>query len=114
MNEIEKGCYSFIKKLTQELTQDYEIQYYNMEEFVRWNLPDEIALEWIDAEGMIEILEKGNCLSDELLKLLKLIISNFNSAFEQEDYCVYTHDAMKSSDFWNEQRRIATKALDIM
>ena len=49
MNDNEKNCYMFILNLAKELVQEYDVQYQHMEEFARWNLPEEIALEWIDA-----------------------------------------------------------------
>lgn len=102
----------FIQNLAGELAQDYDIQYQHMEEFARWNLPEEIALEWIDAEGMINVLECGKCISKESADVLRGIISAFVLEFEKSDNPVWTHEAMKTSAFWEMQRLNAKKVLD--
>lgn len=48
MEDYENNCYKFILNLAKELAQDYDVQYQHMEEFARWNLPEEIASERID------------------------------------------------------------------
>ena len=101
-----------MKTLAIELKSDYESQYSTMEDFARWNLPDEIALEWIDAEGMIEILFKDKWITDELYQLLTLIVNNFITAFKTTPE-VYSHEAMKKSEFWDMQRDLAEKALTL-
>lgn len=112
MNDYEKNCYIFIQNLAEELAQDYNIQYQHMEEFARWNLPEEIALEWIDAEGMINALECGKCISKESADVLREIIGAFVLEFEKPENPVWTHEAMKTSAFWNIQRLNARKFLD--
>ncbi len=114
MNDYEKNCYMFIQNLAGELAQDYDTQYHHMEEFVRWNLPEEIALEWIDAEGIISVLECGKCISKEEADMLREIISAFVIEFDKSNNFVWTHEAMKTSAFWNMQRLNARKVLDIM
>ena len=114
MNDYKKNCYTFILNLTKELAQDYDIQYQHMAEFARWNLPEETALEWIDAEGMVYVLECEKVVSKETVDLLSEIISAFEQAFENIDNPVLTHEAMKKSTFWDMQRLKARKALDIM
>ena len=111
MSSIEE-IYNFMKVLTKELTDDYYTQYNNMEPFARWNLPEEIALEWIDAEGMIEILSKEGQLSSELETLLTKIKDNFSSAFE-DNLNVYTHERMITGEFWENQRKLAKIALSL-
>ena len=114
MNDYEKNCYTFIRNLAEELAQDYDIQYQHMEEFVRWNLPEEIALEWIDAEGMIDVLECGKCISEETIDILRGIISAFDLEFEKNNNLIWTHEAMKESAFWNMQRLNAKEVLNRM
>lgn len=114
MNELEKNCYTFMLNLAKELAQDYDIQYQHMNEFARWNLPEEIALEWIDAEGMVDIWECGKCISKKSVDVLREIISAFNLEFEKSDNPVWTHESMKKSNFWNMQRLNARKILHDM
>ena len=104
------SCYNFMKTLTEELTQSFDKQYESMEDFARWNLSEEIALEWIDAQGIIEIISKDTSVSIDLVNTLIHIKNNFIKAFEN-NYDVWTYDAMKESDFWNSQRILAEKAL---
>ena len=114
MKDYENNCYKFILNLAKELAQDYDIQYEHMEEFARWNLPEEIALEWIDTEGMVDVLERGKCISKETVDVLREIRSAFILEFEKIDNPVWTHEAMKRSTFWNMQRLNARKVLDKM
>ena len=114
MKDYENNCYKFVLNLAKELAQDYDVQYQHMEEFARWNLPEEIALEWIDAEGMVDVLEYGNYISKETADVLRKIMSAFILEFEKIDNPVWTHEAMKRSAFWNMQRLNARKVLDKM
>ena len=114
MEDYENDCYNFILKLAKELAQDYDVQYQHMEEFARWNLPEEIALEWIDAEGMVGVLKCGQCIPKETVDLLREIIRAFILEFEKIDNPVWTHQAMKKSAFWNMQRLNARKVFEKM
>ena len=105
------SIYCFVKGLTLELTEEYEMQLKKTEDFAKWNLPEEIALEWIDAKGMIEILFTNKCISLPLQQLLFSIIINFEDAF-CNSMQVYTHEAMQKSTFWENQRELARKAYD--
>ena len=114
MKDYENSCYRFILNLVKELAQDYDVQYQHMEEFARWNLPEEIALEWIDAEGMVDVLECGKCIPKETIDVLREIINAFIPEFKKIDNPVWTQEAMKKSAFWNMQRLNARKVLDKM
>lgn len=114
MNDYESNCYNFILNLAKELAQEYDIQYHKMEDFARWNLPEEFALEWIDAEGMVDVLECGKCIPKETVDVLREIVSAFVLEFEKIDNPVWTHKAMKKGAFWNMQRLNAKKVVDKM
>ena len=114
MNDYEKNCYIFIKKLSKELAQDFDTQYQGMDSFARWNLPEEIALEWIDAEGIIKVLEDSCCVSKNILFLLRLILNRFVLEFKKQNNQVWTFDSMKTDVFWCEQRLIAQEVLNIL
>ena len=74
--------------MVKELAQDYDVQYQHMEEFARWNLPEEIAVEWIDAEGMLDVLECGKCIPKEKIDILREIMNAFILEFEKNDNSV--------------------------
>ena len=112
MKPYENDCYKFILKLAKKLVQEYDVQYQHMEEFARWNLPEEIALEWIDAEGMVDVLECGKYIPTETVDILREIIGAFSLEFEKIDNPMWTHEAMKKSDFWNMQRLNARKIVE--
>ena len=113
MTVFEKECFGFVRELTETLAKDYEFQHEKMEEFARWNLPEETALEWIDAEGMIEVLEAGNCLPPTSILGIQTILKRFYSAFKTPDNPVWTHEAMQKDDFWREQRITAKEVLKV-
>ena len=114
MKDYENDCYKFILNLVKELAQDYDVQYQHMEEFARWNLPEETALEWIDAEGMVDVLERGKCIPKEIVDALRKIMNAFVLEFEKTDNPVWTQEAMGKSAFWNMQRLNARRVLDKM
>lgn len=111
MNDLEINCYSFLINLTIELAADFETQFEAMEEFARWNLPEEIALEWLDAEGMVQILKEANFRSRKELDIFELIIGNFNRAFDEPASHIWTYAAMQNDNFWLQQRTLAKQLL---
>lgn len=112
MKDYEKSCYMFVLNLAKNLAQDYDTQYQHMEEFARWNLPEELALEWIDTEETVNVLESAKYISKETVDVLREIIRAFILEFEKIDNPVWTHEAMKTSSFWDIQRLNARKVLD--
>lgn len=110
---IEENCFNFLCNLAKELAADFQTQFDAMETFARWNLPEEIALEWLDAEGMLQILKEAKCGTTEELEILELIIGNFNAAFDQSLSHVWTYDAMQNDVFWLQQRNLAQKFLNL-
>ncbi len=85
-----------------------------MEDFVRWNLPEETALEWIDALGAVDILKKSNLFPENFIALLYEIIDIFDKAFDIPDNPIWTHEAMKTHSFWENMRRLALQALKLV
>ena len=106
---------AYVINLEKKLSMDYVDQYNAMEEFARWNLPEEIGLEWIDAEemGIIGSDELIQSMSYDSIILLKEIVKNFNNAFEDPTMDdVWTHEAMQKHGFWNNQRLLAKRFLN--
>lgn len=112
MNELERNCYNFLIELSKELAADFETQFLEMDDFARWNLPEEIALEWIDSEGMLQILKDGHCGLEDKMLIWEQIICNFNAAYDQQQSSVWTFRAMQEDIFWIKQRKLAQKALN--
>ena len=115
MNQKYNFCneLNFMINEARYLSKEYEEQYDEMEEFARWNLPEEIGLGWVDAKGIIYSKELAQAISDESLQMLKRILYNFENAFQDSDMAVvWSHDAMKLNEFWEEQRNIAKQFLD--
>ena len=73
-----------------------------------------LALEWSDAEEMVNILESAKYISNETVDVLREIIRAFILEFEKIDNPVWTHEAIKTSSFWNIQHLNARKVLDRM
>ena len=94
------------------LSMDYDEQYNEMDWFARWDLPEEIGLEWVDAKGIICSKELAQAISSESLQLLVKILNNFECAFESPMKTdVWTTDAMRTHPFWEEQRKLAKRFL---
>lgn len=111
MKESEKNSFNFVLNLTKELALDYDKQHNNMESFARWNLPEEIGLEWIDAECMIDILYCSKIITQQVYDALKSIVNGFILEFEKNNNPVWTHEQCKNSDFWNNQRKKAKEII---
>ena len=97
------------------LASDYEKQYREMEPFARWNLPEEIGLEWIDATEIIHSDALSGRVSEEAKAILISIRNHFEDAFKDSSKAaLWTADAMKSSSFWEEQRSLAKQFLNVV
>lgn len=104
-----------IVSLCSYLAMSYKEQFNQMEGFVRWNLPEELGLEWIDAEYIIfQAPELSNVLTEEQKNILYKIYNNFLSAFDKKtDSEVWTHEAMQTHPFWQKQRTLARQFLEL-
>ena len=92
---------------------EYEKQFHEMEWFARWNLPEEIGMEWIDAKGIITSEALSQIISTESVHLLEKILINFELAFmDSEKKDIWTADAMYRHPFWTEQRNLAKQFLE--
>lgn len=105
----------YIISLVKTLSKDYDSILLETEPFVRWNLPEEIGMEWIDAfdMGILSSFMKIGSIPNTTKNLVLQIYNNFNDAFEI--HCiqsVWTHESMKKSDFWDMQRALARAVLE--
>ena len=90
------------------LSLDVEKQLSMMEWFARWDLAEEIGMEWIDAKGIIYSKELAQTISTEAVHLLATILNNFECAFNDSmKKDVWTIDAMYRHPFWEEQRSLS-------
>ncbi len=115
MGELLEMCdeANFIIDLARELSWEYKEQYNNMESFARWNLPEEIGLEWEGAELIIKKAEDEEMFSKEAMSTINEIFNNFDSAFDDMTSEVWTHRAMQVHPFWMKQRELAKKVLSL-
>ena len=108
-----------LKNLCEELkslSEPYEVQYEEMEDFARWNLPEETGLMWIDFYEVcfLPLLKELRGFSEEALSLLHAISENFEGAFKlvrKEYEVIWSHESMKGHPFWENQRNLAKQAL---
>ncbi len=97
----------------------YDVQFENMEDFARWNLLDELGLEWIDARDTRKIsgLHEFGVIPYSAVEMLNQIVQRFEDAFdlpETERDKVYSHEAMQGSAFWDTQRQAAQTLVPIL
>lgn len=96
--------------LCELLTKDYDEQCNSFEDFVRWNLPDEIGLSWIDDEYILKSEIVKDVLGIKRTNIVITIFNNFENAFA--NHCdVWTDHAMKTHFFWKTQRDLAKQLL---
>ena len=94
------------------LSMDFKRQFEQMEWFARWDMPEEIGMEWIDAEGIIYSNELSQDISDDSLQLLVKILDNFKYAFDSPiESDVWSIESMQNHPFWIEQRSLAKRFL---
>ena len=101
------------------LSEPYEVQYEAMEDFARWNLPEETGSTWTDEfeACVLPFLNDFPNVSEEVISLLEKISNNFCEAFklEQKEYeIIWSHESMKNNSFWENQRNLAKQALDLL
>ncbi len=119
MNDYIYGMLRFMYDETCNLAAFYDVQLENMEDFARWNLPDEIGLGWIDARDTkrIKTLQESGVISYDVAEMLNQIVQRFEDAFdlpEAERDKVYSHEAMQGSAFWDTQRQAAQTLAPIL
>ncbi len=112
-NMTAKNYIDRVTELAEELSKDYKEQYEAMEDFARWNLPDETGLIWIDYEYIIRSDTLRELLGNEKVSILVEILDNFDHAFESQPD-VWTHQAMQTNEFWSKQRNLAKKFLALL
>ena len=101
------------------LSEPYEVQYEAMEDFARWNLPEETGSVWTDdfEACFMPFIEDFPNVLDEAISLLQEISNNFEEAFklEQKEYeIIWSHESMKNHPFWENQRNLAKQALNLL
>ena len=106
---------NYVLDLVEALSLDYNEQYQGIEPFAKWNLPEEIGLEWIDAYemGILTSVIESDVMPENCQKLLIKIYNDFNMAFDNLEYSeIWTHQAMESHPFWQKQREAARFILE--
>lgn len=95
-------------ELTEFLSKDFDYQYWNTEALARWNLPDDIALDWICSEGIIKSDNLTKAIPFNSIEILKEIFLRFDRAYDNENNeDLWTYQGMKNHPFWIQQRVLA-------
>ncbi len=99
----------------QYLKKGYDKQHQEMEWFARWDLAEEIGMEWIDAKGIIFSENLAKVVPTEAIQILVEILNGFENAFENRaKESVWNDDAMRNHPFWKKQRELAKQFLNIV
>lgn len=112
--EETKNNFNYLKSIVVELSEDYENQLENIEDFAKWNLPVEIASSWDNVDYLICELSNYKVIDDEIASLLKQVRNNFyDVSYEGKNFNadIWTHEALKNNSFWRKQRETANKIL---
>ena len=110
-------CYKYTLQRLEELSASYEEQKDNTEDFALWNLPNELAEDWCNMEYFIGVLYSNNCINGIVKSILCDINNNFLKYSKGEpnyEIEIWTHEGLKKSNFWEMQRTLARKALQLM
>ena len=119
MKQEIKNWLLYVLNELNELSLPYNEQYDDMEDFVRWNLPDEIGMGWIAVRDMeiINNLSKCRIVPEWVIEKLDQIVNRFDEAFslpENEQAAIFTHKAMQESDFWRDMRNEALALIPVI
>lgn len=110
--------FKFICRELKQISETYEVQYEAIEDFARWNLPEETGLTRIDiVDSCMPLLKEYPNISGEAISLLHEIKNNFDAAFEleQKEYeVIWSHESMKNHPFWENQRNLPKQALFLL
>ena len=134
-------CLNSLKNNLKRLASTYEEQNKNIEDFARWNLPDDIASDWENYEYFVDRLLAEKAISNQTAELFHKIVNNFISAYpkitlaewnktcvefgldkvdevpneairgQSYDEAIWTHEGLKTHLFWKEQRELAKQIL---
>ena len=119
MNQQIVSWLMYILNELNELSLPYDEQFTNMDDFARWNLPDEIGMGWIAVRDMeiIDNLSKCEVIPEWAIAKLNQIANHFDKAFsfpEEEQSKIFTHEAMRESKFWHEMRNTALEVIPVI
>ena len=109
--------FQYLKMILEELGAPYEVQNMNIEDYASWNLPCEIASSWDNIDYFIDSLLDSCIIDEQVAELLKQIRDNFHNVsikgnmYESD---IWTHEALKSHMFWQQQRNLANETIRII
>ena len=106
-----EDCYRYTLERLRELSNSYEEQVKNTENFALWNLPNDLANDWENMMYFINILYDNKKIDDNIKNILVQIYENFEKCVDDK---VFTHEALKQHSFWTNQRLLAKQALQLM
>lgn len=107
---IEDCCKYAVKRL-EELSVRYSEQVKNIEPFALWNLPNELCDDWCNMEYFINVLYDNQKIDNDIKVILVQINDNFKKCINEDEF---THNSMKHSEFWENQRKLAKQALELI
>lgn len=114
MNNTESS-YLYLKQNLIRLSEPFEEQYKNIEEFARWNLASDIASDWENCEPCIECLYNAGLINDHINSLFKELLQNFDEHSYNGmkfDPSIWNEKGMETHPFWQEQRLRAKELLN--
>jgi len=105
-------CKNYLIKLLQRLSSAYDKQNDKIEDFARWNLPNDIAEDWDNniIEYFLKRLLDNGLITDVIAGKFNDIVDRFDQVSMGAvlyDETIWTHEGLRAHSFWTEQRELA-------
>lgn len=104
--------YRMLLESIQLLASDYETQVRSLPDYV--HVPDEIALTYYDCLLLLEQIEEAGLVTEEQVYRMKAVDMLLSSISGQENAHLWTRDALKNDQVWEQVRNGARQILDIL
>ena len=100
---------NYLKMILKRLSLPFEKQYFEMEDFAKYNLVNDILSDWDNCELVVQSLIDLKLIDKEIAMKFFQLIENFDK--NNQKY-VWSLDALKNDPFWEQQRQLAKHLFD--
>lgn len=100
---------NYLKMILKRLSLPFEKQYFEIEDFAKYNLVNDILSDWDNCELVVQSLIDLKLIDKEIAMKFFQLIENFDK--NNQKY-VWSLDALKNDPFWEQQRQLAKHLLD--
>jgi len=107
-------CFKYLQNNLRRLASSYEVQNAEIEDFARWNLPDDIASDWCNHAYFTARLLEAGIINDATVSKFENIANAFLEASlggNLYEEIIWEHEGLQKHLFWELQRQRAKELL---